>query len=82
MQLTLLIKDKGSLGEDKLEALKEVVGEEDKAREIIEVSCWGCERGGGERRQGEEAGRGREGRQGEEAARQAARRGWPVACFG
>eukprot|EP00887_Chlorella_sp_A99_P001864 scaffold19.g1864.t1 len=36
-QLALLIKDKGSLGEEKLEALKEVVGEEDKAREILEV---------------------------------------------
>lgn len=37
-QLALLIKDKGSLGEEKLEALKEVVGEEDKAREILEAA--------------------------------------------
>ncbi|PSC74827.1 Nucleolar 56 [Micractinium conductrix] len=36
-QLALLIKDKGSLNEDKLEALKEIVGEEDKAKEIIEA---------------------------------------------
>ena len=43
-QLTLLIKDKGTLGEDKLEELKEVVGEEDKAKEIIEVRAAG--RGG------------------------------------
>lgn len=42
-QLALLIKDKGTLGEDKLEAIKEVVGEEDKAREILEVSG-GCAR--------------------------------------
>ena len=41
LQLTLLIKDKGTLGEDKLEELKEVVGEEDKAKEIIEVRRWG-----------------------------------------
>jgi hypothetical protein len=38
-QLALLIKDKSTLGEDKLDALKEVVGEEDKAREIIEASA-------------------------------------------
>ncbi|PRW20780.1 Nucleolar 56 [Chlorella sorokiniana] len=37
-QLALLIKDKSSLGEDKMEAMKEIVGEEDKAREIIEAA--------------------------------------------
>jgi len=39
LQLSLLIKDKSTLGDDKLEAIKEVVGEEDTAREIIEVRC-------------------------------------------
>ncbi|KAI7841800.1 hypothetical protein COHA_004524 [Chlorella ohadii] len=37
-QLSLLIKDKSTLGDDKLEAIKEVVGEEDTAREIIEAA--------------------------------------------
>lgn len=37
LQLALLIKDKSSLNEEKLEAMKEIVGEEDKAKEIIEV---------------------------------------------
>jgi hypothetical protein len=36
-QLALLIKDKSTLAEDKLDAIKGVVGEEDKAKEIIEV---------------------------------------------
>lgn len=39
LQLSLLIKDKSTLGDDKLEAIKEVVGEEDTSREIIEVRC-------------------------------------------
>ena len=51
LQLTLLIKDKSSLGEDKLEAIKEIVGEEDKAREILEVGAgrwgWGLKLVGG-----------------------------------
>lgn len=37
LQLTLLIKDKSTLNEDKMGAIKEIVGEEDKAREIVEV---------------------------------------------
>lgn len=37
-QLALLIKDKSSLTDDSLEALKDIVGEEDKAKEIIDAS--------------------------------------------
>jgi hypothetical protein len=37
LQLTLLIKDKSTLGDDKLEELKEVVVDEDVAKQIIEV---------------------------------------------
>ena len=37
LQLALLIKDKGSLSEESMPALQEIVGEEDKAREIVEV---------------------------------------------
>ena len=40
MQLALLIKDKGSLSEESVPALQEIVGEEDKAKEIVEVRCW------------------------------------------
>ena len=35
---TLIVKDKGSLSEDSLPALTEVVGDEDKAKEILEAS--------------------------------------------
>ena len=37
-QLALLIKDKSSLGEDRLAELAEVTGDEDRAREIIEAA--------------------------------------------
>lgn len=37
-QLALCIKDKGTLSEEKLPALTEIVGEEDKAKEILEAS--------------------------------------------
>lgn len=40
-QLALLIKDKSTLTEEKLEGIKEIVGEEDKAREVIEVCTGG-----------------------------------------
>jgi hypothetical protein len=42
-QLALLIKDKGSLSEESMPALQEIVGEEDKAREIVEVRACFCE---------------------------------------
>ncbi|KFM28625.1 Nucleolar protein 56 [Auxenochlorella protothecoides] len=37
-QLALLIKDKATLGEDKLGALQEIIGDEDKAREVVEAA--------------------------------------------
>ena len=43
LQLALLIKDKGSLSEESMPALQEIVGEEDKAREIVEVRACFCE---------------------------------------
>lgn len=57
-QLALLIKDKSSLDEDKLSALKEIVGEEDKAKEIVEVGAAsiGSRRRGGTRPKGDGGG--------------------------
>ncbi|KAL4451524.1 hypothetical protein ABPG75_007186 [Micractinium tetrahymenae] len=37
-QLALLIKDKSTLNEEKLDAIKEIVGEEDNAKEIVEAA--------------------------------------------
>ena len=37
-KLTLIVKDKSTLSEEKLEEMKEVLGDEEKAREVLEAS--------------------------------------------
>ncbi|KAL4513455.1 hypothetical protein Ndes2526A_g07415 [Nannochloris sp. 'desiccata'] len=37
-KLTLIVKDKSTLSEEKLEEIKDVLGDEDKAKEVIEAS--------------------------------------------